>query len=63
MPFSSDDQIPRLEKFKSEHPELVVVPPDRASRFWEAIDENGAVVADAYWLEWLLDKLEQLTAQ
>ena len=62
MPFSPEDQVLRRQRFEAAHPEIVIVPPDRASRYWEAIDDNGVVVAYAYWLEWLMDKLEALTS-
>jgi hypothetical protein len=61
MPFSSEDQVLRRQRFEQEHPEIVIVPPDKACPFWEAIDDNGVVVADAYWLEWLMNKLEGLS--
>jgi hypothetical protein len=61
MPFSSGDQVLRRQRFEAAHPEIVIVPPDKASPYWEAIDDNGVVVANSYWLEWLLNKLKQDT--
>jgi len=58
MPFSNEDQVLRRQKFEATHPNIVIIAPDKSSSVWEAIDENGKVVAYAYWLEWLMNKLE-----
>jgi hypothetical protein len=60
MPLSYDDQVGRLEKFRADHPEITIVPPSKGtSPFWVAM-RSGERLADAYWLEQLLDELEQM---
>jgi hypothetical protein len=59
----TEDSVPRLQRFRREHPEIVITPPDKSSAFWEAFDEDGKRLAYGYWLKILLDKLDALVDQ
>jgi hypothetical protein len=52
------DQVPRLEQFKGEHPEITIrTPLDSGSGAWSAA-RDGVVLTVQYDLRRLLDKLE-----
>ena len=53
----TQDQVPRLEKFRSEHPDIKIIPPGPRTMLWRA-EKNGERVAEAFWLGRLLDTLE-----
>jgi len=54
-----EDAVIRLERFKEQHPDVQVTPPGpQTGAFWKAVDQ-GAEVADGYWLTQLMDKLER----
>lgn len=55
-----DDPVDRLRRFKQQHPDVRITPPSlEAGPYWIA-EKDQEVVADAYWLEWFMDKLEKL---
>lgn len=56
-----EDQVPRLEKFKADHPEIEIHNPvDSHSMFWKACGD-GKILAVELDLRRLLDTLERLT--
>ena len=53
------DQVPRLERFRAEHPEWVIV----LDGFWRARRADADTWAVTRWeLRALLDKLDEITA-
>ena len=56
------DQVPRLERFKAEHPEITIKTPlDTKSGAWVAY-RDGIVLTVQHDLRWLLDKLEWMVS-
>lgn len=56
------DQVPRLERFKAEHPEIAIrTPLDSGSGVWSAA-RDGVVLTVQHDLRRLLDKLEWMQA-
>lgn len=54
------DQVPRLEKFRIEHPEIEISNPrDTRSPFWRA-HRDGELLTVQNNLRFLLDKLETM---
>jgi hypothetical protein len=57
------DQVPRLEKFRADHPDIEIASPlETNSPFWRAY-RDGKQIALQNGLRWLLDKLESLDGQ
>jgi hypothetical protein len=55
-----EDQVPRLEQFRAEHPEIEIRSPiDNQSGFWKAY-RDGMILSVQHDLRWLLDHLEQV---
>lgn len=54
---TAEDSVPRLERFRDEHPEVTINPPHKLNPYWEGW-RDGEFLARAYWLERLLDNLE-----
>jgi hypothetical protein len=52
-----EDSVPRLARFRQEHPEYRINPPIEGDPYWEAF-KDGEFVTRAYWLGKLIDKLE-----
>jgi hypothetical protein len=60
VPVPYRDQVPRLERFRREHPEIEIVgPADPGTVRWTA-RQDGVVLATSFWLHSLLDQLDQL---
>lgn len=57
----NEDQVPRLHRFTSDHPDIEVRAPDYAAGalLWSA-RRDGVVLVAEYGLKALLDHLEQL---
>jgi len=54
------DPVDRLREFREEHPEVNIIPPSLENGpYWRAEKNGEQLVTDSYWLEWMLDKLEQ----
>lgn len=59
-PVEPADQVPRLQAFRTEHPEIVIVPPGRGHPAWTAT-RDGTFLTSAVFLKRFLDHLEKLT--
>ena len=51
------DQVPRLQRFRAEHPDITITPPGKHTALWKA-RKGGEVVAQHFSLRRLLDALE-----
>lgn len=58
----SEDQVPRLERFKAEHPDIQIFPPYNLDPYWDAM-KDGKRLASAIFLEKFLDKLDAIVSQ
>lgn len=55
-----EDQVPRLEQFRAEHPEIEIKSPlENQGPFWKAY-RDGMILSVQHDLRWLLDHLEQV---
>ena len=52
-----EDQVPRLKRFKDEHPDITITPPGRQTALWKA-RKGGDVIAQHFLLNRLLDDLD-----
>jgi hypothetical protein len=52
-----EDQVPRLVRFREEHPDIRIIPPGRTCISWTA-HRRGVLLAQDIELSGLLDKLE-----
>jgi hypothetical protein len=55
-----EDQVPRLVKFKADHPDIWIGHPSRGQPLWIA-KRDGQVLHSSFDLRRFLDKLEELT--
>ena len=56
----AEDQVPRLESFKAQHPEIDVMSPDDSrTGFWKAF-RDGELLTVQHDLRWLLDRLDEI---
>lgn len=53
------DQVPRLQMFRRQHPSVEIAPPERLSGRWVAC-QHGRMLASEYELIRLLDDLEEM---
>jgi hypothetical protein len=60
QPVDPVDQVPRLQAFRSAHPEISIVPPGRGHPTWTAT-RDGTLLTSAMFLKRFLDHLEELT--
>ena len=60
--FPVTDQVPRLEQYKQDHPDIEIRSPQRHSALWSA-HRDGVVLCAEYHLEHLLDRLDWLEEQ
>ncbi len=61
LPEDPDDPLVRRRVFEEAHPGVKITPPSKADPWWHA-QRDGQVVAYAYMLGGLMDRLERLTS-
>jgi hypothetical protein len=62
MPPPSQDQVPRLQAFRAEHPDIEIASPaDSRTGMWPAY-QGGKILAVKFGLRQLLDRLDELLA-
>jgi hypothetical protein len=54
-----EDQVPRLQRFREDHPDIEITPPGKDTLLWKA-RKGGVVIAEYFNLQRLLDALEDL---
>jgi hypothetical protein len=59
VPSGPPDQVPRLERYRQEHPDVDIQPPGTKSAVWRAY-RDGDLIAYGFTLMVLLDRLEAL---
>ncbi len=58
----SEDQVPRLQAFRVEHPDVEInSPADSRTGMWSA-DHGGKILVVKFGLRQLLDRLDELLA-
>ena len=62
VPPPSEDQVPRLQAFRVEHPDIEIASPaDSRTGMWSAY-QGGKILAVKFGLRALLDRLDELLA-
>ncbi len=62
VPPPSEDQVPRLEAFRAEHPDIEITSPaDSCTGMWSAY-QRGKILVVKFGLRQLLDHLDELLA-
>jgi hypothetical protein len=62
VPPPSEDQVPRLQAFRAEHPDIEITSPaDSHTGMWSAY-QGGKILAVKFGLRQLLDHLDELLA-
>jgi hypothetical protein len=62
VPPPSEDQVPRLQAFRAEHPDIEIASPaDSHTGMWSA-DQDGKILVVKFGLCQLLDRLDELLA-
>jgi hypothetical protein len=59
VPLGPPEQLPRLERYRQEHPDVDIQPPDAYSAVWRAF-RDGDLIAYGFTLMVFLDRLEAL---
>ena len=59
VPPGPPDQVPRLERYRQEHPDVEIQPPGTESAVWRAF-RDGDLIAYGFTLMVFLDRLEAL---
>jgi hypothetical protein len=60
VPPSSEDQVPRLQVFRAEHPDIEIASPAGSrTGMWSAY-QGGKILAVKFGLRALLDRLDEL---
>ena len=60
VPPPSEDQVPRLQAFRAEHPDIEIASPaDSRTGMWSAY-QGGKILAVKFGLRALLDRLDEL---
>lgn len=54
-----EDQVPRLQRFRDDHPDITITPPGQQTPLWKA-RKGGDMVAQHHDLRRLLDDLESV---
>ena len=62
MPPPSEDQVPRLQAFRAEHPDIEIASPaDSGTGMWSAY-QGGKILVVKFGLRQPLDRLDELLA-
>jgi hypothetical protein len=62
VPPPSEDQVPRLQAFRAEHPDIEIASPANShTGMWSAY-QGGKILAVKFGLRQLLDRLDELLA-
>ena len=62
VPPPSEDQVPRLQAFRAEHPDIEIASPaDSRTGMWPAY-QGGKILVVKFGLRQLLDRLDELLA-
>ena len=59
VPPGPPEQLPRLEQYRHEHPDVDIQPPGAQSAVWRAF-RDGDLIAYGFTLMVILDRLEAL---
>jgi len=59
VPLGPPDQVPRLERYRHEHPDVDIQPPGAQSAVWRAF-RDGDLITYGFTLMVFLDRLEAL---
>jgi hypothetical protein len=54
-----EDQVPRLQRFRDDHPDITITPPGEHTLMWKA-RKGDVVIAEHFSLRRLLDALEDM---
>src|ERR1700685_3705686 len=57
------DQVPRLQRFRAEHPDVIIGTDDFGTWQGRIPEPNGETVTSRYTLKELLDRLDELTGE